>query len=177
MPNGIPIATDLQVLEGFAEPFRGDEGVPRDERMALRWGCSVKQVYVIWDKKRFSSLYEWGVSQRSGWLTEEGRKRLAELRILIMKHELYETRDKDAPDAIRDRNGEVCLALCRVCGGAEATLPPECPGRKLTESEELNISSGKMDFALGGSRLIFCSGSLDAVPRATKGRRFKIIGP
>lgn len=87
-----------------------------------------------------------------------------------MEHKLYETGDKDAPDAIRDPNGEVCLALCRVCGGTEATLPTECPGRRLTEEEAGGISSGKLDFALGGKRLMFCSGSLDAVPKRVDGR-------
>ena len=53
MPNGKPIASDLQVLEGFEEDFLVD-GVPRDERLADKWGCSVAQVYVIWDKKRFN---------------------------------------------------------------------------------------------------------------------------
>ena len=79
MPNGKPIATDLQVLEGFEEAFIVD-GVPRDERMAIEWGCSVKQVYVLWVKDRFLDLYDYGVSPRSGWLTEKGKKILAELR-------------------------------------------------------------------------------------------------
>ncbi|MGB5217127.1 MAG: hypothetical protein WBN66_02395 [Smithella sp.] len=79
MPNGKPIASDLEVLEGFAEPFLVD-GIPRDERLAEKWGCSVSQVYVLWDKKRFNGLYDYGVSQRSAWLTEEGKARLKELR-------------------------------------------------------------------------------------------------
>lgn len=72
-------ATDLQVLEGFAEPFIVD-GMARDERMAKRWGCHIKQVYAMWDKKRFSGMMDCGVTQRSGWLTEAGIARLEELR-------------------------------------------------------------------------------------------------
>lgn len=42
-------------------------------------------------------------------------------------HRLFETGDFDAPEAIKDRNGEVVLALCRVCGKAEADLDgPNC---------------------------------------------------
>lgn len=37
-------------------------------------------------------------------------------------HELYKTGDADAPDAIKDRNGEVVLAQCRKCGKAEIQL-------------------------------------------------------
>lgn len=79
MPNGKPIATDLQVLEGFAEPFEVD-GVMRDERMAKRWGCHIKQVYALWDKRRFQGLIDSGVTQRSGWLTDRGEIRLVDIR-------------------------------------------------------------------------------------------------
>lgn len=47
-------------------------------------------------------------------------------------HVLYGDWDKDAPESIRDRNGQVCLALCRVCGKAEAELTPgeRCSGKE-----------------------------------------------
>ena len=47
-----------------------------------------------------------------------------------MKHVLYETQDADAPDAIKDRNGEVVLAMCRHCNRGEAELDaqPVCEG-------------------------------------------------
>ena len=79
MPNGQPVATDLQVLEGFEEPFIVN-GIPRDERMAKQWGVSIKQVYAVWRKKRFSKLIDEGVTLRSGWLTDEGITRLNTLR-------------------------------------------------------------------------------------------------
>ena len=37
-------------------------------------------------------------------------------------HDLYKTGDADAPRQIKDRNGEVVLDMCRVCGRAEAEL-------------------------------------------------------
>lgn len=48
----------------------------------------------------------------------------------MTEHVLYETGDKDAPDAVKDRNGEVVLGLCKVCGLAEIQLDetPDCPG-------------------------------------------------
>ena len=48
-----------------------------------------------------------------------------------MKHELYSTGDKGVPSSIVDGNGEVTLALCKVCGGAESTLEKDCPGRRI----------------------------------------------
>ena len=54
MPNGKPIATDLEVLEGFEEEFLID-GVPRDERLAEKWGCHIGSVYAIWNKFDFKS--------------------------------------------------------------------------------------------------------------------------
>lgn len=38
------------------------------------------------------------------------------------KHDLYKTGDADAPDCIKDRNGEVALAMCRKCKRAESEL-------------------------------------------------------
>lgn len=49
-----------------------------------------------------------------------------------MKHELYDREDE--------------LAHCKVCGGAEGTLPSECPGRRLTETEEASVWAGRMDY-------------------------------
>jgi len=42
------------------------------------------------------------------------------------RHHLYQTGDADAPDAIKDRNGEVVLGLCRRCGMGEAELGEFC---------------------------------------------------
>jgi hypothetical protein len=39
-----------------------------------------------------------------------------------MKHELFTTEHQGAPKAIKDRNGEVCLAMCFLCGRAEQQL-------------------------------------------------------
>ncbi len=44
----------------------------------------------------------------------------------MTKHDLYKTGDSDAPDVIKDRNGEVVLELCRRCGRAERELGPSC---------------------------------------------------
>ncbi|XAI94712.1 putative pyrophosphatase [Pseudomonas phage vB_Pa-PAC6] len=47
------------------------------------------------------------------------------------EHDLYRTGDEGAPDAIKDRNGEVVLNLCRCCGKGEAELiDTPCPGPK-----------------------------------------------
>jgi hypothetical protein len=49
----------------------------------------------------------------------------------MREHILYNTEDSDKPREICDRNGEVTLGLCRVCGQGEADLEPECPGPKI----------------------------------------------
>ena len=61
-------------------------------------------------------------------------------------HVLYEGFDKEAPSQIKDRNGEVCLALCKVCCGAECSLPTNCPGRKRSLKESELICNGELDF-------------------------------
>ena len=63
-----------------------------------------------------------------------------------MKHDLYKTEDKDRPRSICDRNGEVVLGLCKICGGAEGSMPTNCPGRRLTGDELDAIFAGRLDF-------------------------------
>ena len=41
-----------------------------------------------------------------------------------MKHQLYE--GFEGPDSIKDGNGEVVLALCKLCGLGESQLEDEC---------------------------------------------------
>jgi hypothetical protein len=41
-------------------------------------------------------------------------------------HDLYKTGDVDAPDVIKDGNGEVALGLCRKCGRGEIELTEPC---------------------------------------------------
>ena len=41
-------------------------------------------------------------------------------------HELYETGDEDAPNSIKDRNGDVALGMCKRCGRAESELSEPC---------------------------------------------------
>lgn len=42
------------------------------------------------------------------------------------EHRLYATSDADRPRDICDRNGEVVLGLCKVCGRAGAELDKPC---------------------------------------------------
>lgn len=41
------------------------------------------------------------------------------------------------------------LSHCSVCGGAEASLTRHCPGRKITEGEQLAVTVGAIDFVDG----------------------------
>jgi hypothetical protein len=47
-------------------------------------------------------------------------------------------------------NCNLCnLFMCKVCKGAEGSLPTDCPGRKLTDAEEDAIMAGRLDFKNG----------------------------
>jgi hypothetical protein len=43
-----------------------------------------------------------------------------------LPHDLYVSGDTDAPDAIKDSNGEVVLSQCRYCGKGEIELESTC---------------------------------------------------
>lgn len=38
------------------------------------------------------------------------------------------------------------LFTCTVCGGAEGSLPTDCPGRRMDESEERAVYAGTLDY-------------------------------
>jgi NTP pyrophosphatase (non-canonical NTP hydrolase) len=46
----------------------------------------------------------------------------------INAHQLWKDGDYSVPLEICDRNGQVALALCKVCGKGEGDLQIECPG-------------------------------------------------
>jgi hypothetical protein len=50
-------------------------------------------------------------------------------------HQLYQTGDPDAPDAVRDRNGDVVLSMCKVCGKAEVELSEPCVAQPRAEDD------------------------------------------
>jgi hypothetical protein len=67
----------------------------------------------------------------------------------MMNHVLYNTGDNDAPDVIKDGNGEVALGLCRVCGGGECALATECPEELVTAQDSDLICNGELDYKDG----------------------------
>ena len=52
-----------------------------------------------------------------------------------MKHKLYDREDG--------------LAHCKVCGGVEGSLPTDCPGYRMTTSEQDAVYGEKADFING----------------------------
>lgn len=66
-----------------------------------------------------------------------------------MDHSLYKTGDADVPDVLTDRNGEVVLTLCRVCGGAEGAMPTDCPAKVIGVDRLDEIFAGRLDFTAG----------------------------
>lgn len=46
------------------------------------------------------------------------------------EHILYSDADEHIPDVICDSNGQVCLALCKVCGRGECELEEPCTPRQ-----------------------------------------------
>lgn len=46
------------------------------------------------------------------------------------------------------------LFLCGVCGGAEGSLPSECPGERMTTAQEEAVYAGRLDFRQGAWRAL-----------------------
>lgn len=47
-------------------------------------------------------------------------------KVFKKEHILYIDGDPDIPDSIKDRNGQVALDLCKVCGKGESELTEGC---------------------------------------------------
>jgi hypothetical protein len=56
-------------------------------------------------------------------------KMTALFKMVLGAHDCYSGFDPAAPDAIKDRNGEVVLGLCKVCGAGEIELEEPCDER------------------------------------------------
>lgn len=63
-----------------------------------------------------------------------------------MKHDLYKCKCKGERPCMFCDGG---LASCTVCGGGEASLPTDCPGRKMTREEADAVMDGGLDFVGG----------------------------
>jgi len=50
-------------------------------------------------------------------------------------HDLYKDGDEDAPECVKDMNGEVVLGLCRKCRRGEAELIEPCDWTQLKRSK------------------------------------------
>lgn len=51
----------------------------------------------------------------------------------MAEHQLWAKGDPGLPTVLTDRNGDVVLGMCRVCGQAEAELEDTCPGYEWPE--------------------------------------------
>lgn len=52
----------------------------------------------------------------------------------------------------KDEDCSVCrgeLAYCEVCGGAEGSMPTDCPGVRMTAEQSDNVYARKQDFLKG----------------------------
>lgn len=65
----------------------------------------------------------------------------------MMAHVYYQTSDADAPDYIKDRNGEVVLGMCKLCRKGENELGPICEAAPPASRELLNYCTGDTSFS------------------------------
>lgn len=81
--------------------------------------------------------------------TDAGHMTLKDYIDLTIKkhwHLLHRRRECDEEECMVCEGG---LALCTTCGGAEASMPTECPGRKMTADESDNVQAGNIDYRNG----------------------------
>lgn len=82
----------------------------------------------------------------------------------------------DHPPGDSDNCQACILSLCKVCGGAEASLPTECPGERMTIFAEDNVEDGKLDYRRGEWWIVYEPGISAPLPK-TEYHKGKIWRP
>jgi hypothetical protein len=60
-----------------------------------------------------------------------------------------ETPAAPLPHVPYERERDDGLVHCKVCGGAEASLPTHCPGERMSEETESDVQNGLTDYRDG----------------------------
>lgn len=64
----------------------------------------------------------------------------------------FQTCDGKSHSFYEERHCFICdggLAFCKVCNGAEGSLPTECPGVEMTTEQQNKVYKGEIDFRQG----------------------------
>ncbi len=69
----------------------------------------------------------------------------------LAKHVLYRCPgDEDACIEGRCMFCDGGLSMCVICGGAEGSLPTDCPGARMSDAQETAIMAGQLDYRRDG---------------------------
>ena len=83
---------------------------------------------------------------------------LDQARQALASHDLYATGDENAPNSIKDQNGDVALGMCKRCGRAESELSEPC--HKAEQSQpvpEVDAMADALGAALRSKHAVFLS--------------------
>lgn len=72
--------------------------------------------------------------------------------ILFPRHRIGRPEHCTRHEHLSDRSCPVCdggLSICVTCGGAEASIPSNCPQRPMTPEEQDDVAAGTLDFFNG----------------------------
>lgn len=120
-----PVCLDANARVRFVN---ADMRMNRDLRKRIGQCGVVTKVFNGYCVVRFDVIPEhpyWSSRQGREWTIRADRLELEELS-QWPTHQLYTDDDKDRPDVICDRNGQVVLGLCKRCGRGEAQLEESC---------------------------------------------------
>lgn len=67
----------------------------------------------------------------------------------MTEHTWHGPKDHKPGDNIYDDCVSCVLSHCTVCGGAEASLPKDCPGVSMSSDQQDAVQAGRLDY-IGG---------------------------
>lgn len=160
--------TDKMYVDKFAEPT-GEQSTFDAEvmRRAMKRCALSCASYECVQQHHCVALWPGSVNPEfTRLLTEEADKLYVEqLNRLVGVHSLH--RNCGEEGCIVCEGG---LGLCETCGGAESSLPTDCPGVKMTSEQMDAVSAGTLDYRSGAWRTLRYRADYNDIPAIYESR-------
>ena len=78
--------------------------------------------------------------------------------VIFPKHKLHGAHNCQDPDCNVCSGG---LGVCERCGGAEASIPTDCPGEPMSQDQQDLVQSGQLDYNWQTGWILLPEGVID----------------
>ena len=137
-----------RVTDDLTTAIEGRAAMDKHDETFARWFCrECPPGTVISSPEWWAAKIEFRL--RTEWGKEQG----------LTRHEFYKDGDKDVPEQIKDRNGQVVLTLCKLCNQAKGEIESDyCPQPTESRAEiEAKAFDDAADYCENRAKLSYLS--------------------